>query len=178
MIKGLYAALLFILTLSTVHGEPVVLFDSGQTVSTDVYKQILTGVNVPDFGQIWATETKDSVGAGKDSHNPVNWLPLITRKLTPGKVKSYEVNYSSLESPVCIIGTDPKSLAWVKKYQHVLLKNNVLCWLVSANNVDGVKKIVNALAGVQMSPANGDDLAKFFHLAHYPVLITPRFIEQ
>jgi len=54
----------------------------------------------------------------------------------------------------------------------------VLCWLVSAESLSKVKRIVTALSGVSMSPANGDAIAKFFSIKHYPVLITQRLIEQ
>ena len=164
--------------VNAVHAEPIVLFDSGNTVPTYRYKQILQGVSIPDFGKMWATDKAVEVDKTNDPKDPSNWLPVTTTKLSPGIVKKRHVRFDQLVSPVCIIGSDEKSLVWIKKYQSVLLKNNVLCWLVSAENLAEVKQVVTALSGVSMSPANGDAIAKFFSIKHYPVLITQRLIEQ
>ncbi len=160
------------------HAEPVVIFDSGNTVPTYPYKQILQGVTIPDFGELWAMNRAVEVDESSDPSDPVNWLPVTTSKLTPGDVTARQVRFDHLASPVCVIGSDKKSLDWIKKYQSALLKNNVLCWLVSANDLNDVQQVVTALGGVSMSPANGDEIARFFSISHYPVLITQRFIEQ
>ena len=172
--------LIFVLLimLNAVHAEPIVLFDSGNTVPAYLYKQILQGVSVPDFGELWATEKAVEVDESNDPKDPENWLPVTTSKLSPGIVKARQVRFDQLASPVCIIGSDERSLVWIKKYQTVVLKHNVLCWLVSARNLTEVQQVVTALSGVSMSPANGDEIAKFFSIKHYPVLITQRFIEQ
>ena len=176
----LHIALIYVLMtiVSAVYAEPIVLFDSGNTIPTYRYKQILQGISIPDFGKIWATDKADEVDASNDPKDPANWLPVTTTKLSPGTVKARQVRFDQLVSPVCIIGSDDRSLNWVKKYQSVLLKNNVLCWLVSAESLSEVQQVVTALSGVSMSPANGDEIAKFFSIKHYPVLITQRFIEQ
>lgn len=177
--KTLSTPILLLLTIvNAVHAEPIVLFDSGKTVLTYRYKQILQGISIPDFGKIWATDKAVEMGEYDDPKDPANWLPVTTTKLSPGIIKPREVRFDQLISPVCIIGSDERSLAWIKKYRSVLLKNNVLCWLVSARNLDEVQQVVTALSGVSMSPANGDAIAKFFSIKHYPVLITHRFIEQ
>ncbi|MBT4450035.1 MAG: integrating conjugative element protein [Gammaproteobacteria bacterium] len=168
----------FLTVATVVQAEPIVLFDNGKTVPTYRYKQILQGISIPDFGKIWATDKADEVDASNDPKDPANWLPVTTTKLSPGTVKARQVRFDQLVSPVCIIGSDDRSLNWVKKYQSVLLKNNVLCWLVSAESLSEVQQVVTALSGVSMSPANGDEIAKFFSIKHYPVLITQRFIEQ
>jgi len=178
-LKSLCTLILILLTvINAVHAEPIVLFDSGKTVPTFHYKQILQGNSIPDFGKMWATDKAVEVDESNDPKDPANWLPVATTKLSPGLIKSRKVRFDQLVSPVCIIGSDEKSLAWIKKYRSVLLKNNVLCWLVSAKNLDEVQQVITALSGVSMSPANGDAIAKFFSIKHYPVLITQRFIEQ
>ena len=171
--------LLILLSIfQTARAEPVVLFDSGNTVPTYSYKQILQGVSIPDFGQLWASNRAIEVDKSIDPSDPANWLPVTTHKLSPGRVSAREVRFNQLASPVCVIGSDQKSLTWITKYREVLLQNNVLCWLVSAQNLAQVQQVVTALAGVSMSPADGDAIADFFSIAHYPVLITQRFIEQ
>lgn len=168
----------FLTVANATYAEPIVLFDNGKTVPTYRYKQILQGISIPDFGKMWATDKAVEVDESSDPKDPANWLPLVTTRLSPGTVKSRKVRFDQLASPVCIIGHDDRSLAWIRKYQSALLKNNVLCWLVSADNLTEVQQVITALAGVSMSPANGDEIAKFFSIKHYPVLITQRFIEQ
>ena len=171
--------LLILLSIShTARAEPVVLFDSGNTVPTYSYKQILQGVSIPDFGQLWAADKVIEIDKSSDPTDPANWLPVSTRKLSPGRVTAREVRFNQLASPVCVVGSDEKSLNWIKKYRSALLQNNVLCWLVSAENLEQVQQVVIALDGVSMSPADGDAIADFFSIAHYPVLISQRFIEQ
>ena len=170
--------IVFTAFINAVHAEPVVIFDSGKTVPAYPYKQILQGVTIPDFGELWAMNRAGEVDKSSDPKDPENWLPVTTSKLSPGVVTARQVRFDHLASPVCIIGSDQKSLDWIKKYQSTLLNNNVLCWLVSANNLKEVQQVVTALGGVSMSPANGDEIAKFFSIKHYPVLITQRFIEQ
>jgi integrating conjugative element protein (TIGR03765 family) len=166
------------LVLSSVSAEPVVIYDAGHTVPTYVYKQILQGVSVPDFGQLWAADKAIEVDKSNNPGDPSNWLPVTSAKLTPGVEYSREVRFDQLVTPVCIIGSDAKSLAWIRQYQAVLKKHNVLCWLVSANTLAEVQTVITALNGISMSPADGDAIAEFFTIRHYPVLITQRLIEQ
>ncbi len=161
--------------------EPVVIFDSGVTMPSYPYKQLFSGKNVPDFGKDWALEKIQKLGDGDKSNDvtdPDNWLPITTTKLSPGDVTARTVQFNQLASPVCIIGSDERSLNWISQYQSILLKYNALCWLVEAKDLDDVQRVVTALGGVSMSPADGDTIADFFDLAHYPAFITQRFIEQ
>ncbi len=161
--------------------EPVVIFDSGVTMPSYPYKQLFSGKNVPDFGKDWALEKIQKLGDGDKSNDvtdPDNWLPITTAKLSPGDVTARTVQFNQLASPVCIIGSDERSIEWVTKYQPILLKYNALCWLVEANGLSDVQRVVTALNGVSMSPADGDAIAEFFDLSHYPAFITQRFIEQ
>jgi integrating conjugative element protein (TIGR03765 family) len=179
-LNQLYVVILMTLVMmQPAQAEPTVLFDSGNTVPTYPYKQILQGVDIPDFGKLWSTEKASDLTKSKyDPKDPANWLPITTTRLSPGKVMARKVRFDNLASPVCVIGYDPRSLTWIRQYQSVLLKNNVLCWLVSADNLKQVQEVSTALAGVPMSPASGDEIAKFFTITHYPLLITQRFIEQ
>jgi len=164
---------------ATAQAEPTVIYDSGDTVSPGQYKAILQNKHIPDFGKLWANDKKNKMKKSQtDMTKPANWLPVKTNELTPGKVVSRQVRYNTLVSPVCIIGSDKKSLAWIRKYHDILYKNNALCWLVSANNVADVQRTITALDGIPMTPADGNAIAKFFSIQHYPVLITQKFMEQ
>ncbi len=174
-----YLALTLILLISTpLLAAPVVLFDQGPTEPTHKYKMLVQGFDIPDFGRLWAEEASLNTNDALDPLHPSNWLPLTTTKLTPGDVVSRRVVYNYLSSPVCVIGSDDRSLHWVRRYHKQLLENNVLCWLVQSNDIDELQKTIDALDGITMSPSNGDAIADHFSISHYPILITPRFIEQ
>ncbi len=179
MNKHLFIVAMLGWMVASAQAEPTVIFDSGNTVSSDQYKAIIQNKNIPDFGKLWVKNKKETLGQSHaDVTKPANWLPVRTDKLTPGKVVSRQVRYNTLVSPVCIIGSDNKSLAWVRKYHDILLKNNALCWLVSANNVADVQRTITALDGIPMTPADGNAIARFFSIQHYPVLVTQKFVEQ
>lgn len=164
--------------IQSVMAEPTVLYDAGSTIPVYPYKVPLEGIVIPDFGESWAKQTAEAVDQSDDPADPANWLPVSTTRLTPGDFKARAVTFNGLASPVCIIGSDDRSIEWIVKYHDALLENNVLCWLVSAQTIADVQRVVNALNGISMSPANGDSIAEFFTIDRYPVLITQRFIEQ
>jgi len=176
--KRILLLLLAWFPISSVVAEPTVLFDSGSTIPAYPYKIPLEGFDIPDFGDTWAKQTVDTFEETDDPSNPANWLPITTTKLRPGDFGTRAVTFNELASPVCIIGSDDRSIAWIEKYHQPLLENNVLCWLVSAQTIEDVQRVINALDGISMSPANGDAIAEFFIIDRYPVLITHRFIEQ
>lgn len=158
--------------------EPIVLFDSGITIPSYPYKQILSKTEVPDFGAEWALDKAAGMAPQSESIDPNSWLPIVSKRLTPGQVKTRSVRYDYLVSPICIIGSDAQSLRWIATYHSILSDNNVLCWLVSAPNIKSVQTVIDTLDGIAMSPADGDAISEFFGLSHYPVLITQRLIEQ
>lgn len=159
--------------------EPDVIYDSGRTISASKYKSLFKELKeIPDFGKNWALSKANKFNPNVDPSNAKNWLPIKTSKLTPGYVKAKPVQFNNMLNPICIIGSDQKSLQWIQKYHDVLIKNEAICWLVQASNINDVKKVVETLDGIPMSPSDGDALSDFFSLSHYPVLITARFLEQ
>ena len=170
---------LLCLMVSTSPAEPTVIFDSGNTTPIGRYHQMISGAQIPDFGDAWSSAQRSELEAEKaDPANPENWLPITTTKLSPGKVHPRAVQLSELASPICVIGSDSMSTEWIRTYHNALVNNGVLCWLVEASTLDDVQRIVQVLNGIPMSPADGNAIAEFFQIQHYPVLITHRFIEQ
>jgi len=163
--------------IQTAFAEPVVIYDSGTAIPVYPYKMPLEGLVIPDFGDKWATDAAVKA-AESDPNDPANWLPVTTGKLSPGNFESRTVTFNQIANPLCIIGSDDRSIEWLERHHNALLANDVLCWLVSADTVADVQRVVDALNGISMSPANGDSIADFFVIDHYPVLITQRFIEQ
>ncbi len=178
MIRIVVTIFILLISNASIATNPVVLYDGGQSIPAYQYKQIIQGFEIPDFGHLWAEEQKLNAKQKTNPSDPENWLPLITSKLTPGNVAVRKVTFNKLASPVCIIGSDKRSLDWLNKYHETLLNNGVLCWLVHANNVADVRNVVSALNGIPMTIANGDAIAEHFSITHYPALITHRYIEQ
>lgn len=156
--------------------EPQVIYDSGSAVSTDRYAEILKDVRVPDFGKSWIFGNIQQI---QDSpSDPTIWLPLKTTKMTPGFIKEdIHVNYH-MDEPVCIVGSDEVSRRWIVRMVEQLKKMNATCWIVQANDIHDYSDIDTLLNGVLLMPAEGDAIADFFHITHYPVIINQRYITQ
>ena len=164
----------------SVFAEPEIIVDEGG-VSTNTYRQILQPpVTVPDFGGLWVQTYSPLI-----QRNPENlslWLPLSTQKLTPKRLAESdekEVNFGDLDAPICIIGSDELSLRWIKLNLDTLARLKARCWLVQASSFSDFTAVSKLLRGrVLMTPADGDMIADFFGIRHYPVFIDQRFISQ
>ncbi len=169
--------LLILLLPMQVYAEPRIILDRGG-VSTEPYRRVLENTEVPDFGGEWVQTYSPRIQ--KDPQNPSVWLPLRSDKLSPAKIEVVqEVYYSTLESPICIIGSDPLSLRWLKTNLQNLIDVKARCWLVQAKNFNDFSTVSKLLNGrVLMTPADGDAVAGFFKIKHYPVIIDQRYISQ
>jgi len=177
LIAAMVAALV---SVTPVSAEPVIILDEGG-VSTAPYRQILQPpTNVPDFGGRWVKTYSPLIQ--KNPKNLSLWLPLTTRKLSPKRLAESDekvVNYAELDAPICIIGTDDLSRHWIKLNLNNLVRLKARCWLVQADTFADFTAISALLQGrVLMTPANGDAIADFFGIEHYPVFIDQRYIAQ
>ncbi len=168
--------LLSLLPLQAV-AEPRIILDRGG-VSTESYRRVLDNTQVPDFGGEWVQTYSPRIQ--KEPQNPQVWLPLSSDKLSPAKLEVVqEVYYATLETPICIIGSDPLSLRWLKTNLQNLIDVKARCWLVQAKNFNDFSTVSKLLNGrVLMTPADGDAVADFFKIKHYPVIIDQRYISQ
>lgn len=166
--------------ITQISAEPTVIFDQGG-VSTETYRQILQPpTKVPDFGGQWVQTYSPLI-----QRNPENlslWLPLSTSRLTPKRLADgyeKEVHFADLDAPICIIGSDELSLHWIKLHLDNLARLKARCWLVQADDFDAFRTVSTLLQGrVLMTPADGDMIADFFGIRHYPVFIDQRYISQ
>lgn len=175
------AFLFLLLTLSfglhvpAAQAEPVVILDAGG-ISTEKYRRVLQPEQVPDFGGLWVQANLPRIQ--QDPDNPDVWLPLTTR-MTPARIdRDQEVNFE-LDAPICVIGADPLSLHWIRVNLDKLVQVEARCWLVQARDFRAFRAVSQALQGrVVMTPADGDIVADYFGLSHYPVVIDQRYISQ
>jgi len=150
-------------------------------VSTDKYRSILRApTEVPDFGGQWVQKYSPLIQ--KDPENLSLWLPLKTSALSPKRLSDadvVEVNFSELDAPICIIGSDDLSHRWIQSNLHLLIQMKTRCWLVQADNFEDFTYVSELLQGrVMMTPADGDAIADFFGIQYYPVFIDQRYIGQ
>jgi len=170
-----FVSLLFVMSVSA---EPIVIIDEGG-ISTDQYRQTLQpATKVPDFGGQWIQTYSPLIQ--KDPENLSLWLPLTTSRLSPKRLldDEQEVNFD-LDAPICIVGADDLSLHWITSNLNNLVQLKTRCWLVQADDFDDFKMVSEQFQGkILMMPADGDAIADFFGIRHYPVFIDQGYIAQ
>lgn len=160
--------------------EPVVIYDSGNTVSSDKYTNFFSTDIQPDFikdGWVFNAEPKPDV----ETEAPDSTLafPVRTTKLTPARIESSKAQYiASLPGPMCIVGSDPLSKKWIRRNYKALRQSNAMCIIVQANSESDAHELAMMLSGLLVNLGDGDTLADYFKIEHYPVLITERSISQ
>jgi integrating conjugative element protein (TIGR03765 family) len=159
--------------------EPRVIYDAGTGVSTERYQALFTAGQTPefrDFSQSWLFKELPSQPAPEKTPDI---FPIRTRRLTPQRLYQEQESYFALMPyPVCVVGTDPLSRAWLKRNLSHLVKMNAQCLLVAAETAEEAQALVRLAQGLLIYPANGDAIAEHFKIQHYPVLITDRYVTQ
>lgn len=172
--------LAMVLCCSGVKAEPVVIYDSGKTVPGDKYKNFFSTDIKPSFikdGWVFNGEPEPDVLPEKPESTLA--FPVKTTKLTPGRIERSRDQYiATLPGPMCIVGSDPLSKQWItRNYKH-LRAANVMCVIVQAENEAQARELAMMLNGMLVNLGDGDVLADYFKIKHYPVLITERSISQ
>jgi integrating conjugative element protein (TIGR03765 family) len=160
-----------------IHAEPLVIYDSGQGVSTAPYKALFTGGEMPDFRNSWLF--KELPQADATGSSPEKTFPIRTTRLTPRRLTQEKESYFALMAfPICVIGTDELSKQWLSRNLQHLIEMNAQCLLVSAESAEEASELLELAQGLQIYPAHGDAIADYFKIEHYPVLITDRYVSQ
>ncbi len=158
--------------------EPLVIHDSGMGVSTAPYKGLFNNDDIRDFRDSWIFGDLPDQDAGKQARpDPV--YPITTTKLTPKRMTQAQEGYfPRMLFPICVVGDDELSLDWVERNRQHLAQSGAQCFVVSARSAESVAPLMRLLDGILTYPANGDALADYFGIKHYPVLITDRYASQ
>jgi integrating conjugative element protein (TIGR03765 family) len=172
-------ALLLGLTGALAQAEPRVIYDAGQGVSTERYLSLFSASQMPefrDFSQSWLfKEMPAKPATAKDP----DLFPIRTRRLTPQRLYQEQESYFALMPyPVCVVGTDALSRAWLKRNLSQLVAMDAQCLLVAAETAEEARDLLSLAQGLMVYPANGDAIAEYFKIQHYPVLITDRYVTQ
>lgn len=101
-------------------------------------------------------------------------LPLHS-VLTPGvqpHVALPEDIRKGMTQAMFIVGADAASEAWLSRHEEWLFQRNAVGYLVQAETLADVDRMLGTAGRLPMTVVNLDLLAKEFSISHYPLLIT------
>lgn len=102
---------------------------------------------------------------------------MISMRLSPGFIEDRAIDMPGL-NPVFLIGNDSLSRNWLRANKSLLQRLKATGLVVNAASPDSVNELSVLVDGLLLLPVTGDDLARLLDLEHYPVLITPTYLEQ
>lgn len=158
--------ILIALFISTgANGEPVVIFDGGNTRP------------MPDRLQIKQPNFQQSTPLPDIPRN-FDTLPVRSPALTPGIIQSRVIDRPGLDFPVFIVGHDKLSLEWLQHNRKQLIRHHATGIVVNVENQEQLRHLRQVADGLEINPVPGDKIARQLELARYPVLISKNRIEQ
>ncbi|QLB12776.1 integrating conjugative element protein (TIGR03765 family) [Bisgaardia hudsonensis] len=104
-------------------------------------------------------------------------LPIVSHKLTPGKVKNKSFDLAGIQ-PIFLIGTDSLSRHWITENYQRLYQLDATGLVVNVNNKEELIFLRTLAPELLLLPVSGDDLAERIPLSHYPALITETGVSQ
>ncbi|MEW5756470.1 MAG: integrating conjugative element protein [Pseudomonadota bacterium] len=104
-------------------------------------------------------------------------LPIRSPGLSPGPVQA-KPHDRPFSRPFFLIGSDERSRQWLVKHRDRLQTIGAVGMLVQAESPEDLRAIAGLSGGLSIMPASATDIAAALGIAHYPVLITSRGIEQ
>ncbi len=144
---------------------PVVIYDAGDTRPL---APLATASGLgPDPGTVAAR-------ANQAPPPTLAIFPVKSALLTPGTEPARALDRPM--PPLCLVGDDAQSLAWLASRRERLVRLGASCLAVSVADARAWHKIRAAAGPVPVTPAPGDDIAQTLGLRHYPVLVGPRGI--
>lgn len=104
-------------------------------------------------------------------------LPVVSHKLTPGKVENKAFDLAGIQ-PIFLIGTDNLSRYWITDNYQKLMQLNATGLVVNVDTQQELIALRNIAPELRLLPVSGDDLAERIPLSHYPALITETGVSQ
>ena len=109
-----------------------------------------------------------------------NLYHVRSAKLTPGSITPHPIDIKNPMQPLVIVGCDPQSLKWLKRYGTKLKAIHAMGVVVNCDGQYNFKQLQNS-SSIKLMPVRGDAFYqrfKAFDLQHYPVLITKNYLTQ
>jgi integrating conjugative element protein, PFL_4695 family len=105
-------------------------------------------------------------------------LPVVSNKLSPGKVEGKPINASGLVVPIFLVGADELSSAWLKQRASKLKELGAVGMAVNVPDMSALQAIRAIAPDLTIIPASGDDFNAHLGVTTYPVLITRTAMDQ
>jgi len=161
-----------VLTASGAEAKPVVIHDSGRTLPIDRFVAPLLDSKT---GQA-RLHPVQPVRTAEALLRTV--LPIVTPQMQPGTVAKQTIDQPTLQKPLCIVGSDPRSVNWLRRHRQRLAHIGAVCLLVQAAHIEDLRRVADAACGLPVLPMSGSALAQRLALTRYPVLVSKTTIEQ
>lgn len=150
--------------------RPVVIHDSGDTEPVAPYLEVLDAVEAAPAP---VAPAHPQLGTA----DPAHLLPIRSPGLTPGDV-ARRLFERPISRPFFLIGSDPRSRAWLSAHAGRLREIGAAGMLVQAETVEDLAAIARIGRGLAIMPASGSDIARALGIRHYPILVSREGIEQ
>ena len=98
--------------------------------------------------------------------------PIRTAGLTPGAKNPPQLDLKMpIGRPVCLLGSDAYSFAWLRTNAPILAKGGALCYVVNVDSAATLTRLRAMAPGVLLAPIFGDVFVQA-GLKGYPAIIT------
>lgn len=105
-------------------------------------------------------------------------FPVVSEKLSPGRVEARTISASGLVQPIFMIGYDKLSAEWLSKRKNILKQLNAIGLVVNVPSAQAMAELQRIAPDLMLQPIPGDDLAERIGIENYPLLVTQTSIEQ
>jgi len=105
-------------------------------------------------------------------------LPVTSDRLTLGHVTARSLDLPGRMTPFFIVGADKLSVRWLKQRGDRLRHLHAVGLVVNVKTAAQLKQLRRIGDGLVLRPVAGDDIATRLELSHYPVLVTPKGVQQ
>ncbi len=173
--KPLVAALLSFLLVPASAQALEVILDTGEGQPAGPYLERLEGAEEP------APRSRAALPPLNDAAERM--LPIEPSRLRVAPLQGQPPAHvretlRNMPRPLCLVGSDSQSLAWLEHHRAALLQAGAVCMLVQAETSEDLERVRDTANGIPVQLSHGDDLAERLQLDVYPVLISREGIEQ
>lgn len=172
--------LLILLTLNhttqVAHTSPVVVYDNGKTINAQPFYPF----KKPNLEDLTQNIPKHIKNMPKHTRKSIQQFPVISSRLSVGKVHSRKMNHNPPRIPraICVIGDDKHSKRWLKAHRAKLQAINALCVVVNVGSQQRFNAIQALAPKIEFQALKGDIFASALNIKHYPFLFNKGFISQ
>ncbi len=173
--KPLMAALLSFLLVPASAQALEVILDTGEGQPAGPYLERLEGAEEPTPRNTAALPPLNDAAERMLPIEPSRLRVAPLQGQPPAHVRE---TLRNMPRPLCLVGSDSQSLAWLEHHRVALMQAGAVCMLVQADTPEDLERVRDTAHGIPVQLSHGDDLAERLQLDVYPVLISREGIEQ